>query len=454
MIWAQLVLPIVSGVAVAGIVAVLRAATNRRKVPNALSHKVSRRHYLAAVLAMSQHVDVHRLDAFVPHLQPAGGNPVLRDIQAAWQRVNAEHGVRLVTRESRECLTAAAELLSRGIDIRVANALNTDELSYHVFTGVVHHTVLNHRDGTRDRPNRLDGMSPAKVFQTHFEQVWDQSLPLESVLADEVLRGVRRRGDRAELAEQLRYLRSKYALDAVAVNAVVRHLAFRDAAPVVFVTGLPGAGKSLVRKRLTAKLTELRFQVDELSDYVYAFHDFVHNVLLLDDERGHGFTADAGGAFRVASEENLRPALDALAQRVWRNISTSSITLVEFARSDVVKALNVFGESVLSSCHLIHVQASTEVRTNRLGARAQPPRVHITEPDITITVSDDHRLPSVVANSLYLADDFGRLRAHDSVAGRVHAIDNELDDPTCAKVDGELDGFIEDIVRPYRALAA
>ncbi|MBB5954302.1 dephospho-CoA kinase [Saccharothrix tamanrassetensis] len=454
MLWSELVVSAIGGVGVAGIVTVLRVASSRRKVPNALSRRVTRRHYLSAVLDLSQRGDVHRLDAFVPHLQPAANDPVLREIQVAWQRVNDRLGVRLVTRESQECLTAAAELLSRGIDIRVATALNTDELSYHVFSGAVHHTVLNHREGSRDRPNRLDGMSPAKVFQSHFEQVWDESLPLESVLADQVMRGLRRRGDRTEIAQQLRDLRSKYALDPVAEEAVVRHIAFRNTAPVVFVTGLPGAGKSVVRRRLADKLTALRFQVDELSDYVYAFHDFVHNLLMLNEDRGRGFTADVGGAFRVSNEENLRPALDALAQRVWKNRATSAITLVEFARSDVIKALNVFGEAVLSSCHLIHVRASTEVRSARLGARAQPPRIQITEPDITITVSDDHRLPSVVANSLYVVDDYGKLRVHDSVAGRVHAIDNELDDPNGAEVDAELDGFIENIVRPYRTLVA
>ncbi|CAL9346358.1 hypothetical protein SUDANB95_00373 [Actinosynnema sp. ALI-1.44] len=452
--WSQLAASIASGVSVAAIVAVVRAAANRRKVPNALSRRVSRRHYLTAVLRLSRHEDVHRLDAFVPHLQPAGDNATLTEIQAAWQRINDKHGVRLVTRESQECLTAAAELLSRGIDVRVAPELNTHELSYHVFSGSIHHTVLNHRDGSRDRPNRLEGISPAKVFQSHFEHVWDHSLPLEAVLAEQLLTGMRRRGDHAEITQQLLDLRAKYALGPAAEEAIVRHIAFRDVAPVVFVTGLPGAGKSAVRRRLAHKLTTLRFQVDELSDYIYAFHDFMHNVLKLDDDRGRGFVADGAGAFRVDSEENLRPALSALAQRVGQNHAKPSITLVEFARTDVAKALSAFGDAVLSSCQVIHVRASTQVRSTRLAARAQPPRVQITGPGITVTVSDDHRLPSLAAKSLYRADDYRRLRSHDSISGRVHAIDNDLDDPTWVAIDKELDNFIEGIIRPYRALAA
>ncbi|MFD1151366.1 hypothetical protein [Saccharothrix hoggarensis] len=452
--WGQLAVSIASGVSVAGIVAAGRTLWTRRKVPRALSRKVSRRSYLSTVLRISQRPDVRRLDAFVPNLQSAGRTAVLHDIQSAWQRINTGLGVRIVTRESQECLKAGAELLSKGFDVKVANALNSDDLSYHVFTGGTHHTVLNHRDGDRDRPNRLDGMSPAKVFLTHFEEVWAKSLPIESVLADQLLGAVRRHEDRAEIADRLRDLRVKYGLNPVAEEAVLRHTAFRHSAQVVFITGLPGAGKSLVRRRLAEKLTALRLHVDELTDYIYAFHDFMHRVMLLDGDRGHGFSADAGGAFRVSREENLGPALAALAQRVAQNRGETAVTLVEFARSDVVKALDVFGEAVLSSARVIHVRASTDVRSARLVSRAQAPRIQVAEPNITVTVSDDHRLPSIVANSLYVSDGFDRLRVYDRVAGRVHAIDNEVDDPSHTRLDEELTGFIEDIVRPYRALNA
>jgi len=452
--WGQWLVSVTGGVSVATIIGLARAAWVRRQVPKALSRAVARRSYLAEVLSISQRSDVQRLEAFVPNLVPAAGVKVLEEVQTAWKGINGRIGVQVITQESEDCLKAGAELLSNGIETRVARSLNTDDLSYHVFSGGGHHTVLNHKENGRDHPNRLNGFSPAKVFQTHFQDVWSTSVPLESVLAEQLLNGLRRAGDRAEISERFRDLRSKYALDAAAEEAVLRHVAFRHSSPVVFITGLPGAGKSLVRRRLAQKLTSLRFQVDQLNDYIYAYHDFMHAVMMLDEDCGQGFTAEHGGAFKVSREEDLRPALVSLAKRVWQNKGQTPITLVEFARTDVVHALKVFGAEVLENSQIIYVQASNEVRSTRLESRAQPPRIDVTAPGISITVSDDHRLPSVIAKSMYLADDFSRVRVHEGVANRVHAIDNEIDDPTHARVDEKLDGFIEDVIRPYKTLSS
>jgi dephospho-CoA kinase len=274
------------------------------------------------------------------------------------------------------------------------------------------------------------------------------------VLAQHLLGSLRCRDDRAEIADRLRDLKTRYGLDPAAVEAVVRHFAFRHSAPVVFVTGLPGAGKSLVRRRLAGQLASMRFQVDELTDYVYAYRDFMHRLMMLDGDRGAGFTADTGGAFRVSDEEDLHPALTTLAQRVSRNQGGTRITLVEFARSDVVKALHAFGSGVLSTARVIYVRAPSEVRTARLEARARPPHIEVVEPGINVTVHDDHRLPRAVADSMYASDDFPRLRAHDGLVGRVHALDNEVDDPRHTRLDEALTGFVEEVVRPYRALGA
>lgn len=451
--WGQLVVPVASGVTVATILAVVRALWHRKRMPTGMSRQVTRRNYLSKILAMSRDERVDRLEAVVPNLMPAGGSQTLRDIQDAWAQINQRRGVRIVTREDQGSLTAGAELLSRGIEVRVARELNTGHISYHIFGGEAQYTVLNQRGAVHDRPEKLEEVSLSKVFHSHFEQAWDTSVPLASLLAEQILGDLNSAGDCADFTDRVRELRAKYKLNVKAEEAVLKHLAFRHRAPVIFITGLPGAGKSLVRRRLAHKLSGLRFQVDEQSDYLYAFEDFLHALMRLSDGRGTGFSAEANGAFRVDCEESLQPALHALSKRVWQNRHGTSLTLVEFARSDVVAALRVFGDEVVSASQVIHVQASDAVRAARLTARGQPPRIHVINKSIRLVVSDDHRLPSVAAKALYASDDVARLKAQKILDGRVHLIVNNSD-ASWERIDEDLDGFIENVVRPYKAMVA
>jgi len=451
--WTQLAVTVLGGVTVAVVTTLVRAGWTRRRVPAGMSRQVGRRSYLATVLAMSRRPGIDRLEAIVPNLAPAGKRETLRAIQAAWAGINGRRWARFVTGDSQDNLTAGAELLSMGMQVRVERSLGNSDLSYHIFGGEASHVVVNHRHRGRDRPGRFDGLSPAKIFHRHFDDVWQAAVPLESVLAEQVLTELGGEPDPEELAEQVRDLRARYLLDPAAAEAVLRHVAFLHAAPVIFITGLPGAGKSRVRGRLADRLRELRFHVDERSDYVYAFCDFLRNMILLDDGRT-GFSPDAGGAFQVNDERILEPALHSLAQQVWANTRRTPITLVEFARSDMIAALRVFGEDVLSRAQIIYVRASAPLRAVRLEARAQPPRTQVSSAAVTVLVSDNHRLPSSAANLIYAADNFASLAAERTLDGRVYQLENELDDPAFVKLDEKLDSFVEKIVRPYRTLVA
>jgi dephospho-CoA kinase len=445
----HLLIPVISGVTVPAILAAARTLWRRKRMPTGMSQRVTRRNYLIKILAMSRDDRIDRLEAVVPNLMPAGGSQTLRDIQEAWAQINQRGSVRIVTMEDQHSLTAGAELLSRGIEVRVARSLNTGHISYHVFGGDTQYTVLNQRGAIHDRPEKLEEVSLSKVFHSHFEQIWNTSAPLESLLAEQLLDTLDPTVHCADFTDRFRELQAKYRLDVKAEEAVLQHLAFRHRAPVIFITGLPGAGKSLVRRRLAHKLSELRFQVDEHSDYVYAFEEFLHSLMRLGDGRGTGFSAEPNGAFRVECEENLQPALHALGKRVWQNRLGTPLTLVEFARSDVVAALQVFGDEVLSASQIIHVQAPDAVRVARLSARRQPPRIHVINQSIQLVVSDDHRLPSTAAKTLYASDNIARLKAQKILDGRIHTIVNDSD-ADCEHIDKELNSFIESVVRPYK----
>jgi hypothetical protein len=189
--------------------------------------------------------------------------------------------------------------------------------------------------------------------------------------------------------------------------------------------------------------------VDEHSDYVYAFEDFLYSLMQLGNGRGNGFFAEPNGAFSVEREANLQPALHALGKRVWQNRLGTSLTLVEFARSDIVAALQVFGDEVLSASQVIHVQAADAVRAARLSARGQPPRIQVINQSIQLVVSDDHRLPSTAAKALYASDNIAMLKVQKILEGRIHTIAND-NDADFEHIDEDINSFIENVVRPYR----
>ncbi|MEU5690385.1 hypothetical protein [Actinosynnema sp. NPDC020468] len=440
--WSQLLTPVVSGLVVALIIGMVKGLRARRRIPNAAKQKVNRHNYLKAIHQASSAPEVKQLRAVVPWLAPARDNPQLARIQESWEAIG---DVRLITREDEGCLTAGAELLSRGVEVRVGRSLNTDGMSFHIYRGSKPSVVVNRRDGKRDHPLQLDGQSETQVFQSHFDVAWQNSVPLEAVLAEQALRP----GDGVVAAvARIDDVRVKYGLDEKATAALTRHVAFRHSAPVVFVTGLPGAGKSMVRRLLAEKLRAQRFQVDELTDYLYAYHDHVHRLIALGGTRGEGFTAHAGGAFNVRDERDLEPALQALSLRVWQSRDRTRITLVEFARADLAAALEVFGDEVLSVAQIIHVTASDETRAARLDHRKQPPKLSIVGGDIVISPSDDHELPSTAARSLYAVDGLTALKTMPALRDRVHHLDNDTGHDW---IERALDGFIESVVRPYQA---
>ena len=119
--WGQLGVSVASGVTVAAILALVRALWRRKRIPTGMSRRVTRRNYLSKILAMSRDERVGGLDAVVSNLMPASGSQAVIDIQEAWAQINQRRGVRIVTKEDKVSLTAGAELLSRGIEVRVAS---------------------------------------------------------------------------------------------------------------------------------------------------------------------------------------------------------------------------------------------------------------------------------------------------------------------------------------------
>jgi hypothetical protein len=454
MTWhASLAVAILSGVLVPMILGLGRNMWYFGPIPRALSRTIRRPTYLSAVLAESQRADIVTLDVLAPRLQTASSSSIIKDIQVSWKRINDRGRVRVLTLDSDACIEGGAELLSNDIEVRVARRdLGAESLSFHLFeTGrptVISSAIVNrHEDGV-DQPALLHGQATTAVFRTHFETLWERAQPLESVIAERILSGT---GGDLTLPGVLRSLGQatvRLKLDSLCVEKLLPHLAFHHTCPVVFILGLPGAGKSFVRRCLIQQLADLRIGSNWDTDYRYAYNALLRSLLKLEPARASGFKAFDGGAFIVRDESVLEPALRALALAVHDKAQSSEVTLVEFARSDLVNALRFFEEANLRA-EIIYVSAPPELRETRLSRRVNPPVTGVIEGGVNIGVSDDHLLPPAAQHSLYSTDGLQELKASLRWKDHLFEIDNSLDDDG-SSVDAQLREFTEYVVAKYR----
>ena len=136
MSWAaELLVSVAAGVSVAAIVAAARAAWVRQRVPVALSQAVARRRYVEQILALSAHETVTSLDALSPRFAPRGDNAQIRSLQDAWAAINARGKVRVVIGNADAAISGGAELVGKGIEVRISPTFSSENLSYHIFHG-------------------------------------------------------------------------------------------------------------------------------------------------------------------------------------------------------------------------------------------------------------------------------------------------------------------------------
>lgn len=447
----DLSITIAGGVVVPIILGGVGILWHKGRIPTMLSRSVRRSRYLSTVLKESVRESVDTLDVLAPRLEPARDNELLRRIQHAWKDIENRGKVRVLTLDNPDCLEGGAELLSDGIDVRVAQpVLGSGSLSFHMFGSsrrATVTTIVNHREHAADQPVRLVGAVPAQVFRGHFEGLWERARSLESVIASRIMANADS-DDPAEVLRSLELARAGLRLEGPSIRRILPHLAFQHGCQVIFIVGLPGAGKSFIRRRLTDQLQELGLANGSLTDYVYAYRDHLHSLLKLHGTRGTGFKAVEGGAFAVRDEGVLAPALRALAGAVRDVAPSNEVTLVEFARTDLVTALREFDGTGLRS-QVIHVAAPSAVREVRLRRRAEPPVSQIGSESISLRLSDDHLLPSTAERALYGLDGLPTLKQSASWRSRMFEMDNSVDDDG-GQVDRQLDEFIDRMLRPYR----
>src|SRR5438270_2281151 len=215
MSWAaELLVSVAAGVSVAAIVAAARAAWVRQRVPVALSQAVARRRYVEQILALSAHETVTSLDALSPRFAPRGDNAQIRSLQDAWAAINARGKVRVVIGNADAAISGGAELVGKGIEVRISPTFSSENLSYHIFHGdAIASTIVNQQADDKVQPALLDGVGPLDVFQHHFATAWQTSTPLESVIAEQAIRRAGPGADPLTVCQILRDRALLYRLD-------------------------------------------------------------------------------------------------------------------------------------------------------------------------------------------------------------------------------------------------
>ena len=196
-------------------------------IPRALSRTIRRPTYLSTVLTQSQREDTVTLDVLAPRLQTANFSQLIKDIQVAWKRINERGRVRVMTLDSDTCIEGGAELLREDIEVRVARRdLGAESLSFHLFeTGradVTASAIVNYHTGDTDQPVMLCGETTTAVFRTHFESLWGQAQPLESVITKRILSGADSSLSLPSVLRSLREAAMRLNLDPVCVEKILR----------------------------------------------------------------------------------------------------------------------------------------------------------------------------------------------------------------------------------------
>jgi hypothetical protein len=446
---------VLSGVPVVAVVAAARHLVPRRRVPTALSLRVWRRDYVNTVYALSRRPGITKLDVLAPRLMPAEGNPAIARLQEEWERISHEGMVRVLTLDESENLQAGAELLERGIEVRVAHrGLGSEALTYHLSETAnpkQAEAIINQHHRGADRPMRIRGPEAIRPYRNDFEREWAQARALESRIAGKILpNSDLHLLDREQVLARFWDDSRRLNLRDRSADRILQHLAFRASSKVVFLVGQPGSGKSYLRRRLYKMLRSMRIECHSLTDYNYAYRDHLRTVLYLDPSSGGGYEAYSGGAFVARDEAALLPALRAMAGDVRDAIQKYEVTLVEFARPDLITALGEF-EALPCFSQVIHVSAPPELRLARIGKRASPPKLIVVPEGILIELSDNHLLPSLAERKLYAADGIDALMTSRQWRDRVFEISNGFDGDS--HVDQELSRFLDLVIAPYRGLA-
>ena len=158
----------------------------------------------------------------------------------------------------------------------------------------------------------------------------------------------------------------------------------------VFVLGLPGSGKSTAARYIEMLARDYDRAPNLLQDYRILYEMF------LADREGVRFSSTLYDGFDIhdlsAFDDALRELVHWL-QEKERTSETNEVSIIEFARDDYCKALELFTSTLLTDAFFLFIDAEVETCKQRIKARAANPQT-----------PDDHYVSEYIFEAYYSRD--------------------------------------------------
>lgn len=161
----------------------------------------------------------------------------------------------------------------------------------------------------------------------------------------------------------------------------------------IFVLGLPGSGKSTAARYIEMLTRDYGQIPDLLQDYRILYDMF------LADKEGIRFSStlhDGYDGFDVHDFSAFDDALKELVGRLQEKERTSQkneVNIIEFARDDYCKALELFTPALLTDAFFLFIDAEVETCRRRIKARVANPQT-----------PDDHYVSEYIFEAYYNRD--------------------------------------------------
>ncbi len=162
---------------------------------------------------------------------------------------------------------------------------------------------------------------------------------------------------------------------------------------IIFVLGLPGSGKSAA-----ARYIEMLARDYSRTPYLLQDYRILYEMSLADRE-GIRFSStlhDGYDGFDVHDLSAFDDALKELVRQLQENertFETNEVNIIEFARDDYCKALELFTPALLTDAFFLFIDAEVETCKRRIKARVENPQT-----------PDDHYVSEYIFEAYYNRD--------------------------------------------------